>query len=280
MRRGVTALAAVGAGVLIAVPNVGSASTAADTTPPALTLQPAGFVQGGILGPSSPQSAGDASIFTFDIPMFITWRGSDASGICGYDVHTVNAGGFDQTVLAGTRRTRYDGSASDYNGDFGGGQSVVDTWAVVARDCAGNTTRRNTGIGPQVTQEDGATPSGFGVSVTYAGTWGTSSCTCWSHGAVRRTTQKGASASITFSTRGANRPVALVMEKAPNRGKFTLVIDGVNRGTVDTFSSVATHRVIVWSGRVPRAGNHVVKIVNQATAGRPRIDFDAVLTNG
>jgi hypothetical protein len=70
------------------------------------------------------------------------------------------------------------------------------------------------------------------------------------------------------------------MEKAPNRGKFTLFVDGVNRGTVDTFSPVATHRVIVWSGRVPRAGDHVVKIVNQATAGRARIDLDAVLTNG
>ena len=167
MRRGVRALAVAGSSVLIGAINPGSASAASDTTLPALTLQPAAFVQGGIIGPSSPASADDESVFTYQIPMYTTWRGSDASGICGYDVHTVNAGGFDQTVIAGTLRTLYDGSVSDYNGDFGGGQTVIDTWAVVANDCAGNSTRRNTGIGPQVTQEDGANPSGFGVPITY-----------------------------------------------------------------------------------------------------------------
>jgi hypothetical protein len=69
------------------------------------------------------------------------------------------------------------------------------------------------------------------------------------------------------------------MEKAPNRGKFTLVVDGVNRGTVDTYAASATHRIIVWSGRVSAAGSHTVRITDQATPGRPRIDLDAVLTN-
>lgn len=255
---------------------------ATDTTAPALTVQPALFFPGGQIGPSSPASAQNESVYTWQIPMYITWTGSDASDICGYDVQEQPAGDFPYTVVTRTLRTRFDDDTTDYDGSFGGGSQVVDSWIVIAHDCAGNATTRSVGVSPvRVTQEDGTDESGVpgGVTVGYSGTWATANCTCWSHGTVRKTTQQGASATIGFSTSGANHPIALVMEKAPGRGKFTVYLDGVNKGTIDTYAAVATHRVIVWSSKAATAGSHVVKIVNQATAGRTRIDLDAVLTN-
>jgi hypothetical protein len=61
--------------------------------------------------------------------------------------------------------------------------------------------------------------------------------------------------------------------------RFTLLVDGVNRGTVDTFATTNRHRVVVWAGRMTTRGAHVVELVNQPTAGRSRIDLDAVLFN-
>lgn len=66
------------------------------------------------------------------------------------------------------------------------------------------------------------------------------------------------------------------MEKAPNRGSADVYVDGVKKATVNTYSSTTAHRVIVWQ-TVLAAGAHVVKVVNRATAGHPRIDLDAVL---
>lgn len=274
----VTAL--LGSGALVLVNP--SPAFAADTTPPALTVQPALFYPGGQIGPSSPASAQDESVYTWHVPMYITWSGSDASDICGYDVQEQPAGDYPTTVVTGTFRTRFDDDTTDYDGSFGGGSQVVDAWNVVAHDCAGNSTTRTVGVSPiLVTQENGTDANGLpsAVTVHYTGIWAAANCTCWSHGAVNKTSQSGATATIGFSTRRANSPIALVMEKAPGRGKFTVYLDGVNRGTIDTYAAVAAHRVIVWSSKAAAAGNHVVKIVNQATAGRSRIDLDAVLTN-
>jgi hypothetical protein len=269
--------AVLGAGLLVL--TMSAPAFAADTTRPVLNLQPAAFLPGGQIGPSSPSSAENETIYTWDIPMFVTWNGSDASGICSYDVNAEPAGDYPYPLVQGTLRTRYDGDTTDYDGSFGGGSQVVDGWQVVAHDCAGNTTAKDVGVIPEVTQEDGTSNGFTAATISYSGTWLTSSCTCWSHGAVRRTTAKAAAATIGFTTGRANSPIGLVMEKAPNRGKFTLVVDGANRGTIDTYAATATHRIIVWAGRVSAAGHHTVTIVNQATAGRPRIDLDAVLTN-
>lgn len=272
----------LGSGLVVLVNP--SPAFAADTTRPALTVQPALFFQGGQIGPSDPASSDpDAMppVWTSQIPMYVTWSGSDASDICGYDVWDEN-GSEEYQLVRSTLRTRYDGDTTDYDGSVGAGATVTYAWKIVAHDCAGNTTAKERGVLPEVIQEDGTDLYGnpSPIRIAYTGTWGTSYCTCWSHGAVRRTTQKGATATVNFSTGTANSPIALVMEKAPGRGKFTVLLDGVNKGTIDTYSAVASHRVIVWSGKAVTAGKHVVKIVNQATAGRSRIDLDAVLTNG
>lgn len=253
---------------------------AADSIPPTLSVQPPLFFQGGQIGPSSPPSAGDQEAeYTYQIPMYITWTGSDVSDICGYDVQTENAGGYVATVVTNTLRTRYDDDVTDYDGSLGGGQSVIDDWRVVAHDCAGNATMKEQALPVVVTQEDGTTPGGYtNAAISYTGTWTPSYCTCWSHGAVLKTTQKGAASTVSFTSRIANSAIALVMERAPGRGKFTVYLDGASKGTVDTYAAVASHRAVVWSGKAAAAGSHTLKIVNQATSGRTRIDLDAVLT--
>jgi hypothetical protein len=270
----IRAATALLSGVLIAFAGAlpAAASTSRDTTPPTLALpRQAAFLQGGILDTGTdPYST---------MPMYVTWQGHDASGICGYDVGADTSMG-PLTFIVGTQATRYsDPSASDYDGNSGGGASQLALgWIVTAHDCAGNSTSREAGLIPIVTQEDGFSPTSDAVSIAYRGTWGTSSCTCWSAGAVRRSVQAGATATIRFaSPPGAT--VGLVMEKAPNRGRFTLLVDGVSRATIETYARVATHRVIVWAGRLATAGNHVIQLVNLATPGRARIDLDAVLLN-
>lgn len=278
MRTGIRRAAIVAlSSVLLGATNTLPAS-AAETTPPRLNLPPyAAFLQGGQIGESPPGTPAQPT-FTSNIPMYIQWSGSDASGICGYDVLEEYAGRSPGIVVAGTTKTRYDGRVTDYDDQQGGGASKVVAWRVDAHDCAGNSTSKSAGVRANVMQEDGTSNGGNPATIGYKGTWGTSSCTCWSHGAVRRTTQQGAAATISYSA-AANSTIAVVMEKAPGRGKFTLLLDGVNKGTIDTFAPTATHRIIVWAGRLTTAGNHVIKIVNQATPGRPRIDLDAVLLN-
>lgn len=281
MRQRVRTMAlAVGltAGFLVAWTGPASAT---DRTAPSLTVaRHALFLQGGIISPSTaPDSNGET--FVDSIPMYTTWRARDASGICGYDVKADYAGSFPQTLVSGTHATRYNGSATDYDDQQGGGSFKIMGWIVVAHDCSGNTTSKESELLPSVTQENGSSPDERGKipTIGYTGTWSTATCTCWSAGAVRKSTQRGAAATITYDSTAPATAIGLVMEKAPNRGRFTLLVDGVSKGTVDTFASSPTHRVIVWAGTLAVAGHHVVRLVNQATAGRPRIDLDAVLLN-
>jgi hypothetical protein len=211
--------------------------------------------------------------------MRITWTATDASGICGYDVWQDYAGSAPSVLISGTRVKSYSGSVTDYDDQFGGGSAKVDDWGVVAHDCAGNSSSTTwAGVRPSVTQEDGYTPDYSPATISYTGLWSKSMCTCFSAGSDEKTSSKGATVTIRFAA-VANSTVGIVMAKAPNRGKFTLLVDGVNRGTVDTYASGSLNRIIVWSGRLSASGSHVIKLVNLATSGRPRIDLDAVLLN-
>jgi hypothetical protein len=277
-RRALTLLA----GSLLFATTGALPAAAAETTPPRLSLLPfASFPVGGQISGSGPPPHTEENWGYTRVPFFIKWTGRDASGICGYDVYDVWFGGEPELVASGTQwMRRFNGSNDDYDGSYGGGSNSSYGWDVVARDCAGNTTTRFAQARPSVTQEDGYNVTAFPGSpspISYSGTWQRASCTCWSGGSVQWTKQQGARARLTADYR-AKGAVALVMEKAPNRGKFTLVIDGVARATIDTYAPVATHRVIVWSGHMT-AGRHVIELVNQATSGRPRIDLDAVLLN-
>jgi hypothetical protein len=255
----------------------GSATAAADTTPPRLTLPERGsFV---------PSSTISATTFDEDegwplsttLDMRVRWSATDASGICGYRYREV----FDDQVrpwsswssARSVRRT-----VSDYDDQEGGGSDKFWGYDVRARDCAGNVTTDFVRLAPVVYQQDGLSYRYGTLDVTTTGTWGTSRCVCWSAGTTLRSSSSGARIDVTLPEDGlgAAFPVALVMERAPDRGKARVLVDGVRVATIDTYASTKIHRSVVWAGTL--RGAHTLSVVNLAPSGRPRIDVDAVMS--
>jgi hypothetical protein len=170
--------------------------------------------------------------------------------------------------------------SEDYDGDAGGGSTVLTGWTIGATDCRGNGIQRLVSDTAHVTQEDGtATAGGSGPvpQVTYTGSWTTSSCQCFLFGRTRRTSSSGARVTLT-----ANFPegshLALVRAKGPGRGRAAIRLDGTIITTIDTFAPTNANRVVVFDRLMP-AGTHSISITNLATSGRPRVDLDAIMTN-
>ncbi len=274
-RSSVVALAALGVLGVLAPGTAGAA--APDRTPPRLVLPGlASFVTGTSIGPMSPLDGGPQA--TDGIVMTASWRATDASGICGYSTREVYAGMEPSSWTAWGPQTSLTASVTDYDSQFGGGSFKLDDYEVRVRDCVGNITVRSVSVRPGVFQQDG-TSFGYGtLAVTYTGSWGDTTCVCWSGGTARRTSAKGAAARFALTFPEAH-PVALVMEKAPGRGKAQVLVDGVVKATVDTLADPTQHRTVVWSGTVP-AGSHTVGVVDLATPGRPRVDVDALVVSG
>ena len=67
-----------------------------------------------------------------------------------------------------------------------------------------------------------------------------------------------------------------MMTKGPGHGKVALYLDGKLVTTLDTNATVTTNRLYMWDFGPLTPGAHIVKLVNKATAGRPRIDLNAV----
>lgn len=279
-RRARAATAAIAGGLLciaMAIVPAVSASAATDTTGPQLTLPPyAQFLQGAQLGATSYLDGGGST--NLSIPLTVGWSAKDASGICGYTLKRDNTGGPPDTLLSRTNATTYQAITTDYTDQEGSGGGYPIDWRVIAHDCVGNQTAKTASITSALTQDNGTNDGQWPgvVTITYSGNWSQSLCTCYDAGTVEKTSAKGARATLTFDA-NAQDSIALVMEKAANRGKFAVLVDGVNAGTIDNYSRTTLHKVIVWSGRVSTTGSHVVTLINQATSGRPRIDLDAVL---
>jgi hypothetical protein len=252
-----------------------SVNAAVDKTKPTLTLPArAGFVSGTTIGAMEPDE--DGNVFeTTGIRMNVRWTAQDASGICGSSYRRVYAGMEPDPWSAWAYSMSLTFDSTDYEDQQGGGTGKVEGYDVRVRDCAQNIRAGFVSSLPVVYQENGAS-YGYGTLATsYTGFWGTSTCTCWSGGFDRRTVAAGARANFVFPSGG---PVALVMEKAPNRGKAKVLVDGVLRRTIDTHAATPTHRSVVWVATLSRA-RHTVSVVNVATPGRPRIDVDAVMAN-
>ena len=132
-------------------------------------------------------------------------------------------------------------------------------------------------------QDNGYQTPGYGttdVAVSYTGSWSTAHCGCFAEGTTHKSTTAGDAAVIAVNVPSSEsvRKVALVMETAPGRGKAKVFVDGALSQTIDTQAASATHQVVVWQGSLS-TGTHTIRLVNQATAGRPRIDLDAVVVN-
>ncbi|MFN8191855.1 MAG: hypothetical protein U0R78_15725 [Nocardioidaceae bacterium] len=285
-------------GVVVANGTLGGgpALAASDILAPVInTNAAASFLVGGVIGPSSPADESDG--VTWEIPELVKWSVTDDSGqICDFRIYAMAADSWPdpdnengRLLLGMHSRTPspYAGQVVDtfydYDGAAGGNGDVDAGWKLVASDCSGNTARVDVvSLGEtSVLQEDNRHTtyeySRDPGALTYAGTWGTTTCACASWNAMRRTTSKGSSFTFT-RTYERDDHLALVMAKGPGCGQADVFVDGVKTATINTHASTNTNRVIVFD-KWMSAGVHKVRVVNRATTGHPRIDLDAVLTN-
>jgi hypothetical protein len=278
LRTGLITIAACTLTALVSGPAFQAASGAeADTTPPTGSIEK-DFLVGSQVTASNllNQADNECDDYTW-VKYLLTWTASDASGISDATAWEVTSAsspdflGWASQDLPGD--DYFYGEMGDYEGDCGGGSLETDTYAVTAYDTYGNAKWIETPWGgPTVIQENGATPFGSDPSMfTYSGKWSTATVTYASGGRQKWTKQAGAS--VTFQAAGE---VALVMAKGPGRGQAAIFIDGVRVSTVDTRAATNSNRIIVWTRDLP-SGTHTIQIRNLATAGHPRIDFDAIV---
>jgi hypothetical protein len=112
--------------------------------------------------------------------------------------------------------------------------------------------------------------------IRYTGNWKRVRASAFWGGAAKKATSAGAAATLTFTGHG----VAWVSRLGPNRGRAQVWVDGVLVDTVDLESASYANKRVVWAQNWETAGKHTVTIKVLGTAGRPRVDLDALLTLG
>jgi hypothetical protein len=255
---------------------VAPAAAAGDTTPPVLNLPAeATYVWGSEIGETN-YSVDNEPLETDDIAMRASWTATDPSGICGSSWRAVYAGQEPGPWTPWTSALTMTQKATDYSDQEGGGSFKILGYDVRVRDCLHNITRKFVSFNPAVFQEDGSSYGYGGVTTSYGAAWKLAKCLCWSAHATRYSTTRGARFNFTIDHGG---PVGLVMEKAPNRGRIQVLVDGILRGSTDTFALTPQHRSVVWVGTLRSGRSHTVTVVNQATPGRPRVNVDALLAD-
>lgn len=259
-----------------------------DGSAPLLDVEPLNFVVGASID-NTESFDGDACdsggrrIWHWDIPLEMNWSASDAgSGVESYDV-LLTSRWTDGTVKAATdiQETTWPVVGSNYSGDCGGG-SPDGQYRILARDHAGNLaiSRGSSHPGVTVWQEDGKrnppdNPS-YDLSVAKVGKWRQGECVCFDAGHTLYSTKGGNSLTYEVDAHTEGQTVAIVMEKNSRKGEVGIRLNGGPVSVVDTYSVNPQHRVIVWEAELPQ-GSSTVKITNRGTAGRPRVDVDAVM---
>jgi hypothetical protein len=261
---------ALGAGV--------AANAAGDTTPPVWAKVPTNSIMLGATLTLDPMYVGntDPDCMSFSMPINVSWSANDPeSGISRYGWSPYDLGPEDATTLPKNAMT-----ATAYVDDepCGGGGEDRNIYAF-------NGAGLSTGFYWQdsilsVTQDDALNLSYSTPWWAYNGSWATSACNCWSGGTTQRTTQSGASATLTIPYdpigNGSSYGVGLVMAKGPDRGKAAIFVDNVKVATVDTHSTSKVNQTVVWRQSLS-VQNHTVKVVDLGTAGHSRIDIDAAV---
>jgi hypothetical protein len=242
---------------LVAVP-----AQAADTIAPHLNVAAVpNFVVGQIIG-DVDNYEGSLRFLSGGAMKQYKWTADDASGICRYSVDEQyiegwTEGAVDYSTHATTGQYTYYVSESLHSGS-------LFRFRINAFDCSGNKASVELPVDEGLTlfKDYGPTvPSG----------WGRTLCTCALGDSMLRTSTY--KASLSTVVRGGR--VALIMAKGPARGRAKIYYDGVYVKTIDTYAKVNTNRVLMWDKTISGSSNHTIKVVNQATPGRPRIDIDA-----
>jgi len=191
-------------------------------------------------------------------PVRTSWSATDASGIGGYTLERLIAGGsWTAQSLPSPTTTSLTQSLT-----FG----TTYRYVVKATDGAGNTSGWVYGpyFEPLLTQQSSS-------AVAYSGSWTSVANTYASGGSLKYAKSYGASASYTFS--GAS--VSWVAYRGPDRGSATVYLDGVYYATINNYAAYYYSKQIVYAAHWGVNGTHTIKIVCLGTSGHPRVDVDA-----
>jgi len=90
---------------------------------------------------------------------------------------------------------------------------------------------------------------------------------------LRKSSAKGEQ--ITYRYKKTNQ-INLIATLGKGHGKFKVLVDGANKGTVDTKASTTQHRKIVFTVDFASFGTHKIQVVNLGTPGRPTIEMDGI----
>jgi hypothetical protein len=110
-------------------------------------------------------------------------------------------------------------------------------------------------------------------SLLRTGTWRRYTNTSMSGGTSRYATARGASITRKF----VGRAVSIVAPMSRSRGRVQVWVDGVLVKTADLYRSTISYRRVVCTRTWSVSGTHTVRLVVLGTAGRPRVDLDAIL---
>lgn len=200
------------------------------------------------------------------VPGYVYWSAGSSStagvSCCTYDIYTTLQGQLVGTttktqwpiVLSECCPFNYNIEAHDANGAFVGSTqtdppSSQDNQYYYLADDAGS------------------------CCFTYSNGWSAALNSENIDGSSHTTTTSGASVSFQ-----AYKAVAWVTTTGPDRGSAKIYVDGTYLKTVSTYSAVKHYRRVVWAKTWgPMFPVHTITIVNSATSGHPRIDFDANL---
>ena len=193
----------------------------------------------------------------------VSWSAATdpSSGIGGYQVqHRVNGGAWGETHSTSASVRAITWAGLDLRASHG--------FQVRARDTAGNWS-------PWVALSTDMTFSAIsdrsGV-ITYTSSWRRQLASSATNGVQTTTVSAGAWARYSFTGRG----IAVVAPRSPGRGRFSVYIDGLWKGTVDLRATSYLARRIVFSSYLT-PGTHTIVLRVAGTAGRPTVSLDGLV---
>jgi hypothetical protein len=109
--------------------------------------------------------------------------------------------------------------------------------------------------------------------IAYKGTWKSTKSAPNFGGTVKYTLKKGGTATFAFT----GSQVAWVTLKGPDRGQAQILLDGKAAATVDNRASRTVVRRVTYVKLFTGTGRHEITVKSLGTAGRPRVDMDALV---
>ena len=209
----------------------------------------------------------------------LTFRATSPSGIAGYDLRATYAGQPPDSPIHQTTNTPLTWNATNYSDDCGGGSLSQVGWRITAHDRAGHSATQEVDYDLSVLRWNNRNAgTRLRGSWSFGPGWTRSDCTCADGGSQDYATAGGKAASFLAHVTAAGTHLGLMMATGPGRGRADVYVDGVHTAVVDTFAAQNTNRIYVWDSGPLSAGSHVVRVVDQGTPGRPRIDINAMGT--